>query len=130
MRATRAAVAAGDGTMRFNLACELAKSGHHEEALEWLARAIALDEDYADQALDDDYFEGVWDTPELARTVAPPGDDITEEGVATSQRRALGAHHRGAEEAFSLAHRAVSEALALLTFALPLLRDLGQVVRS
>ncbi len=127
----RAAIAAEQGersdTARFNLACELAKTGQHEAALPMLEEAISLRSSFADDARTDDYFEAMWDTVPFIRVVARWDEPPTVEAVEQSLQRALGLSYRGeGEDALAEGHRAVAGAAALGDDAL-LARALGRL---
>lgn len=99
------------GVLRFNLACELAKLGRDEPALEALAEAIALEGKYADDAREDAYFEALWDTSPFIRVVAPWAEPPSIEDVTRALERTLGMGYRGeGEDALREGHRAVSGA--------------------
>ncbi len=100
-----------EAVLRFNLACELAKLGRTEPALEALTEAILLDKKYADDAREDDYFEALWDTSAFIRVVAPWAEPPTIETVTRAIERTLGMAYRGeGKDALREGHRAVSGA--------------------
>ncbi len=100
--------------LRFNLACELAKTGHDREAITALREAIALRPSYARDATKDDYFEGIWHSRDFLMTVATWPEPPTPEAVEERMTRSLGRSYRGeGDEAVEEAHLAAGGAEAL-----------------
>jgi tetratricopeptide (TPR) repeat protein len=127
----RSAMAAGDedeaGLLRFNLACELARSGRKDEAIASLKEAIERDAEWGDKARADDYFSSIWDDREFIVVVSGLTQTPTRDEVESWITRSLGWSMRGdGDESVAEANRAVARAMLLEDRAL-LARALGQL---
>lgn len=127
----RDAMSAGDddksGLLRFNLACELARAGRKDEAIDALKQAISCDDEWASKAREDDYFTALWQDRDFVATVWGLTETPTREQVETWITRSLGWSMRGeGDESVAEASRAVAGATMLDDRAL-LARALGQL---
>ncbi len=133
---------AGGGSaavLRFNLACELAKQGAHDEALEWLRDAAQLDAYYAQAAREDDYFAGLFDSDAFFLATTSFDEPPTAESAAEKEQAARVLSYDDDEDALDGAHEAVAAALivgdeallarALLSYA-SMLCDRGSPARG
>jgi tetratricopeptide (TPR) repeat protein len=99
--------------MHFNRSCVLAKLARRDEALESLRRAVRIEEKYAAQAVQDDYWQAFWSDPELKAIAALQARALTlpeERDPAFVRKvvdRALGLSFRGeVEQAIEAADQA------------------------
>lgn len=103
--------------MHFNRACVLSKIDARQEALEALRCAVVADAQWAERAVEDDYFGALLEDETFKRIVAREpralvsAEALEEEAVADLVDRALGLNHQGdVDAALEIAETAAERA--------------------